>query len=172
MADQETVSAIELLRGELQQGKRTRSPLAQWMFRHHAEFTTLLLEAGVDWARLAIGFARLGLTDADGKPPRAGTVKITWRRVQSALEREGVIARRRRRRASGAAATAASALAPAPIREPPEAEPPAGPPQGAAPASRFKPVRRRAPEPARPVSPQEAAEMADLRVRVFGTKEG
>lgn len=143
------------------------------MFRHHAEFTTLLLEAGVDWQRLAIGFARLGLTDAGGKPPRAGTVKITWRRVQSALEREGVIVRRRRR-ASGAAATVPSAPTPALalIREPPEALSSAGPPQGAAPASRFRPVRRRAPEAPRPVSPQEAAEMADLRVRVFGTREG
>lgn len=161
---------IELLRSELRQGRHVRSSVGAWMFRNHAAFAALLLEEGVDWERLAAGFARLGLTDATGKPPQAGTVKITWRRVQAALEREGIAVRRRRR--SGKNRGLPAALRPGP------AEPPAGPDatkggssiEAAASADRFRPVRKRTPEAQRAVTPKEQQDLCVLRARVFGTE--
>lgn len=158
--DPDDPAAIELLRRELQLGRHTRSPLAQWMFRHHAAFAALLRETGVNWERLAGGFEKLGLTDARGRPPRPQTAKLTWHRVRQTLEREGLITRRRRRTGKPAAANPAS---------PPDS--PSGGAPRPVPASRFQPVRKREPAPPRTVTPEEAAQMAALRTRVFGTKE-
>ena len=150
-----------------------RSSVGAWMFRNHAAFAALLLEEGVDWERLAAGFARLGLTDATGKPPRAGTVKITWRRVQAALEREGIVARRRRRSGKGRGLLT--------VTERDSAEAPAVPDgtkgtkvgssiEPAASPRRFKPVRKRTPEAQQTMTPKEQEDLRVLRARVFGTE--
>lgn len=165
--DQNTTPEIELLRGELRQGRQVRSSLGAWMFRNHAAFAALLLEEGVDRERLAAGFARLGLTDATGKPPRAGTVKITWRRVRAALEREGIVVRRRRRNSKGRGLP--SAVTPVPASDAEAAGPSTQP---AASARRFKPVRKRAPAPLRAMTSEEQQDLQALRARVFGTREG
>lgn len=160
MQDPDGPSAIELLRRELHLGKHTRSPLAQWMFRHHAAFAALLIETGVNWERLAGGFEKLGLTDALGKPPQPDTAKMTWHRVRQELARQGLMAKPHRRRTGKPSIGASRAPS-----TPSEAAP------APAPAGRFKPVRKREPAPPQEMTPEEAAQMATLRARVFGTQE-
>jgi len=169
--DHDPRADIELLRTELRQGRRVRSSLGAWMFRNHLAFAALLAEEGVDWERLAAGFARLGLTDATHKPPRAGTAKLTWRRVQAALERDGVAVKRRRSgngKRSRAAVTPGAAAAPS-AAEPGTAALASDP---AAAGRRFKPARRRAPAAPQAMTPAEQADLHALRARVFGTEEG
>jgi len=161
---------IELLRSELRQGRHVRSSVGAWMFRNHVAFAALLLEEGVDWERLAAGFARLGLTDATGKPPRAGTVKITWRRVQAALEREGIVARRRRRSGKARGLLAVIGTGSAEALAAPDAARAASSIEPAESARRFRPVRKRTPEVQRAMTPKEQEDLRVLRARVFGTE--
>ena len=170
--DHDPHADIELLRTELRQGRRVRSSLGAWMFRNHVAFAALLAEEGVDWERLAAGFATLGLTDATHKPPHAGTAKLTWRRVQAALERDGVVVKRRRRSGNGKRHPAATTpgLTAAPAAGAAEAAATADDP--AAPARRFKPVRKRTPAEPRAMTPTEQEDLRALRARVFGTEEG
>src|SRR3954465_8941714 len=68
------------LRAALTGAPGTHSPLYQWMRDNYEDFDALLSETRPNWKRLAEAFAKLGLTDRNGNPPKAHTVRQTgWR---------------------------------------------------------------------------------------------
>jgi hypothetical protein len=84
-----------------------RSPLYRWMRRHHDTLLAAFAETPPAWAPLAAEMAAVGLTDADGKPPSATSVRQTWYRVRRDL------ARARERPAMNAPVLAPDEIAPA-----------------------------------------------------------
>jgi hypothetical protein len=79
--------AMAELRAALSGAPGTRSSLHQWMRANHDAVSALLGEVRPNWRRLADVFARMGLTDGAGKPPRPQTVRQTWWRVRRAMAR-------------------------------------------------------------------------------------
>jgi hypothetical protein len=77
--------AMAELRAALSGAPGTRSSLHQWMRANHDKVSALLAEVRPNWQRLAGAFARMGLTDGSGKPPRPQTVRQTWWRVRRAV---------------------------------------------------------------------------------------
>src|SRR4051812_38182234 len=89
-----------------------RSVLYRWLRQRHDDFAALLEETRPNWAKLAEGFASLGMKTTDGKALTGETVRHTWWRV-----RRDVAAGRAKR----AARTRPAPHAPAPVAAaPPE----------------------------------------------------
>jgi hypothetical protein len=57
--------------------------LYAWMRTRYAAFQALLAETRrPDWRRIAIGLAKVGVTDGNGNPPTAATARQTWWKVR------------------------------------------------------------------------------------------
>jgi hypothetical protein len=57
--------------------------LYPWMWTRYAAFQALLAETRrPDWRRIAIGLAKVGVTDARGNSPTAATTRQTWWKVR------------------------------------------------------------------------------------------
>jgi hypothetical protein len=76
---------IAELRAALSGAPGTRSSLHQWMRANHAGVSSLLEEVRPNWRKLADAFARMGLSDGNGRPPRPQTARQTWWRVRRAM---------------------------------------------------------------------------------------
>jgi hypothetical protein len=61
----------------------TRSSLVRWLTENHDAFAARLLGKRADWNALAALFAKAGLTDASGLPPKPETARKAWQRVQN-----------------------------------------------------------------------------------------
>ena len=68
--------------------RRTRSPLARWMFENHDAFAARLSAWRTDWTLVAQVFVEAGLTDADGKPPNSMIARKTWQRVRQMVRHQ------------------------------------------------------------------------------------
>ena len=77
--------AMAELRAALSGAPGTRSSLHMWMRANHRDFAALLAEVRPNWQRLADAFVRMGLTDGNGRPPRAHTARQTWWRVRRSV---------------------------------------------------------------------------------------
>ena len=102
--------AMAELRAALSGAPGTRSSLHQWMRANHDDVSVLLQEVRPNWRRLADAFARMGLTDGSGRPPRPQTARQTWWRVRRAMA-QGRAAPRAEARGSPAASDPGDALA-------------------------------------------------------------
>ena len=61
----------------------TRSSLVRWLTENHDAFAARLVGKRADWNALAALFAKAGLTDASGSPPKPETARKAWQRVQN-----------------------------------------------------------------------------------------
>jgi len=61
----------------------TRSSLVRWLTENHDAFAARLVGKRADWNTLAALFAKAGLTDASGSPPKPETARKAWQRVQN-----------------------------------------------------------------------------------------
>jgi len=108
------------LRAALREGASTRSPLFQWMLRHHDKLADAFAESRPKWAEVAALLAGKGFTSTEGKPLNPQSVRQMWYRVRRrhAATRAGTKAPRQRPRAeeppAGVAGAGASAGTPAP----------------------------------------------------------
>ena len=59
-----------------------RSPLFEWLMTHHDAMVASSGGRRIEWSRLCADFAKEGLTDADGKPVKPATARMTWWRVR------------------------------------------------------------------------------------------
>ena len=59
-----------------------RSPLYRWMRKHHDRLIAEFDEHGTNWRELVKGFAEIGLTDRNGRPPTLRGAQQTWYRVR------------------------------------------------------------------------------------------
>jgi hypothetical protein len=68
----------------------TRSSLVRWLTENHDAFAARLLGKRADWNALAALFAKAGLTDASGLPPKPETARKAWQRVQNDRRGKGI----------------------------------------------------------------------------------
>lgn len=63
-----------------------RSPVFAWMWKYRAQLEHALADKvlGLSWSALAENFAKMGVHDRTGKPPKSETVRQTWVKVQKA----------------------------------------------------------------------------------------
>jgi hypothetical protein len=65
------------------QALQSRSLLANWMRENHDAFAQRLQNKNADWVVLAALFAKAGLTDRFGKPPKPESARKMWLRVRT-----------------------------------------------------------------------------------------
>ena len=68
-------------RGAMAKLTKDRTPLFQWMRRHHATIAARIAASDVSWSAFTTALVASGFTDAKGNPPQPVTVKMTWNRV-------------------------------------------------------------------------------------------
>ena len=64
-----------------------RSSLFWWMVEHHDEVVTAANGRRMQWRRLCVRFAELGLTDRTGKPATEKIARLTWFRARQEVVR-------------------------------------------------------------------------------------
>lgn len=60
---------------------RSRSPLQDWMRKHHTMLARRLQERRLLWSEIARVLAEQGVRDAKGNPPTADAARRAWTRV-------------------------------------------------------------------------------------------
>jgi hypothetical protein len=60
---------------------RSRSPLQDWMRKHHTMLARRLKERRLLWSEIARVLAEQGVRDAKGNPPTADAARRAWTRV-------------------------------------------------------------------------------------------
>lgn len=58
------------------------SPVYLWLRRNHDGLLAQFGDTRIRWASMAATLVSLGVTDANGAPPRAATIRRTWWRVR------------------------------------------------------------------------------------------
>jgi hypothetical protein len=83
MSDPGETSGLSGFRAALEaHGGGMRSPLFQWMYRHHDALLEMFSEMRPNWPRVTAVLSERGFAGPDGRPLRPETVRKLWLRVR------------------------------------------------------------------------------------------
>lgn len=86
--DDDARSTLDAVKATLQSrsGGR-RSPLFQWMYRHHDELAEMFAEARPNWSQITEVLTSRGFTGTEGQPLQPESVRKLWHKVRQAKEK-------------------------------------------------------------------------------------
>ncbi|MDX5929555.1 hypothetical protein [Acidiphilium acidophilum] len=148
----------------MHQAPGARAPLIVWMMDHHDDLIALFARRRVNWTRFCSYIADHGFLNGKGEPLKPEAVRQCWKRARAVIARQRALPPlpRTSQSVEQGAATGRPSMNTAPVS--------GTTPSPAAPA-KFKPVSLKPLQPVSLPTPEEEAERAALRQRLFGSSE-